>query len=876
MSKREVARCGRPPPHLTTVVATGVVIALAVLLCAPAGAAADEYEAPDPIIKAYTPKGLSVSIPDSEGVELFAFHGNVNRELGEREAGEMSVDIRKKKGGLWTYENTQRKLKVGDVINYWIYVQRFGRGYEKLGQTFVVTELFQKGYGARSCDLLLNPVVAADESEWSDKPDLESGRAGALAVAASLRSMAGSRGQGRRLVEAREAGESTFGSRQVILIEARPPPPRDPYRPQHYESRPPLSYESRPQPSYESRPPPGDEYGRPPQYGARPPPPPTQNHEYPPPPPPGPPAASIVPVATVISHTHHNPHVGFVGNPDERPFQGNTGNNYNSGDRFPASGGQQNYNNGDRFPTTGQQNYNTGSGDRFPTTDQQNYNSGDRFPANGQQNYNSGDRFPTTSQQNYNSGSGDRFPTTGQQNYNTGSVDRFPTTGQQNYNSGSGDRYPPTGQTGQQNYNQGSGTYPSGQVSAGDVPYDPRPTVDRPSTVDVDFNPTLSGVTPSATSIVVVPGSGSVGLPLTGDLFAATPPPTPTPQPVCDLSPTEVNGERVCKGRVVFEDDFTNLDLSRWSHEVKISGAPDYEFCIYTQNPENSFTQKGLLHLSPTLTNDKYGADFVRTGKLQLEGCTARVTNSDSCTREAMFSYILPPIVAARINTKNSFSFKYGKIDIRARLPRGDWIYPEIWLQPTREEYGPGLASGRVVLAMARGNRRLTGPAPEHVDLSGKVMVAGALAGNINEGSATAKRKIFAKKSELGLWTEQFHNYTLLWTPDTLAFSVDGIEIGVARPEDVGGLIHGESDSWSRGSRIAPFDKEFYLSLGLAVGGVHAFPDGCKSGNHDKPWKNTGAKAMLNFWNNREVWHSTWNGQSDLLIDSVRVTALNN
>ncbi|KAE8748905.1 hypothetical protein FOCC_FOCC004310 [Frankliniella occidentalis] len=79
--------------------------------------------------------------PHSEGVELFAFHGNVNRELGEREAGEMSMDIRKKsKEGLWTYQS-QRKLKVGDVINYWLYVQRFGRGYERLGQTFYVTEL---------------------------------------------------------------------------------------------------------------------------------------------------------------------------------------------------------------------------------------------------------------------------------------------------------------------------------------------------------------------------------------------------------------------------------------------------------------------------------------------------------------------------------------------------------------------------------------------------------------------------------------------------------------------------------------------------------------------------------------------------------------
>lgn len=39
------------------------------------------------------------------------------------------------------------------------------------------------------------------------------------------------------------------------------------------------------------------------------------------------------------------------------------------------------------------------------------------------------------------------------------------------------------------------------------------------------------------------------------------------------------------------------------------------------------------------------------------------------------------------------------------------------------------------------------------------------------------------------------------------------------------------------------FLLQFYISLGLAVGGIHAFPDGCRSGNHEKPWKNTAAKV---------------------------------
>lgn len=34
------------------------------------------------------------------------------------------------------------------------------------------------------------------------------------------------------------------------------------------------------------------------------------------------------------------------------------------------------------------------------------------------------------------------------------------------------------------------------------------------------------------------------------------------------------------------------------------------------------------------------------------------------------------PVIAGRVKSK--FTFKYGKIEIRAQLPRGDWIFPGI------------------------------------------------------------------------------------------------------------------------------------------------------------------------------------------------------
>jgi hypothetical protein len=55
------------------------------------------------------------------------------------EAGQLSRDIIKKTNGRWVLEDDRLRLKVGDVIYYWLYVQRDGLGYQKLDQSWTVT-----------------------------------------------------------------------------------------------------------------------------------------------------------------------------------------------------------------------------------------------------------------------------------------------------------------------------------------------------------------------------------------------------------------------------------------------------------------------------------------------------------------------------------------------------------------------------------------------------------------------------------------------------------------------------------------------------------------------------------------------------------------
>lgn len=53
--------------------------------------------------------------------------------------------------------------------------------------------------------------------------------------------------------------------------------------------------------------------------------------------------------------------------------------------------------------------------------------------------------------------------------------------------------------------------------------------------------------------------------------------------------------------------------------------------------------------------------------------CT-KEEESPECSRNASSFNILPPIVSAKLNTKNNFLFQYGKLEVEAKLPIGDWI----------------------------------------------------------------------------------------------------------------------------------------------------------------------------------------------------------
>ena len=93
--------------------------------------------------------------------------------------------------------------------------------------------------------------------------------------------------------------------------------------------------------------------------------------------------------------------------------------------------------------------------------------------------------------------------------------------------------------------------------------------------------------------------------------------------------------------------------------------------------------------------------EFFQPGDL----CTS--PSSYGCERTGNGGNIINPISSARLRSANSFAFTYGKVEARAKLPLGDWLWPAIWMLPLKQEYGLWPTSGEIDIMESRGNLNL-------------------------------------------------------------------------------------------------------------------------------------------------------------------------
>jgi beta-glucanase (GH16 family) len=261
-----------------------------------------------------------------------------------------------------------------------------------------------------------------------------------------------------------------------------------------------------------------------------------------------------------------------------------------------------------------------------------------------------------------------------------------------------------------------------------------------------------------------------------------------------------------------------------------MGGGGNWEFQMYVNNRTNSFTKDGVLYIQPTLTSDALGEETVRSGMIDMWGSSP----PDMCTGNAFYGCmrnaaasgnVNNPIMSARLRSHKAFGFKYGRFQVRAKMPKGDWIWPAIWLLPRHNYYGNWPASGEIDIVESRGN----GPECQAggVDTFGSTLHWGP--GWPQDAWSKAHAEF---KSKSGNLNDDFHIYELQWGTDGLKTLIDGTEVlHVPFDEDMftkGGFDKNQHNPWeNEKDKHAPFNQEFYIILNVAVGGTGGyFPEG--------------------------------------------------
>jgi len=217
---------------------------------------------------------------------------------------------------------------------------------------------------------------------------------------------------------------------------------------------------------------------------------------------------------------------------------------------------------------------------------------------------------------------------------------------------------------------------------------------------------------------------------------------------------------------LAWEDDFMGGDLKdRWNFELGCSGFGNNELQCYTDNRwENVRQENGNLVIE---ARKEWWGDGVHPDK---------------------------PFTSTRMTTK--MNWLHGKMEIRARLPRGKHLWPAFWMMPANSEYGTWPASGEIDIMEYRGQR------PQQT------------LGTLHFGPRWDQHG-YVGSSERDFpfdFSREWHTFGIDWSPNQIAWMVDDQ------------VFHTETlqrNFWPGfySANGQPFDKNFFIILNLAVGG---------------------------------------------------------
>ena len=215
---------------------------------------------------------------------------------------------------------------------------------------------------------------------------------------------------------------------------------------------------------------------------------------------------------------------------------------------------------------------------------------------------------------------------------------------------------------------------------------------------------------------------------------------------------------------LVFEDGFDGpaLDQSRWNVELHPPGWVNEELQEYVDSRDTITLEDSKLLIRPVKTVHRDGSVSYTSG---------------------------------RISTQHKYDFTYGLFEARLKVPQGKGYLPAFWLVTTDEDrYGQWPECGEIDIMEILGDRTKTNHGTIHYGLPHQQ----------SQGTVTLDR---------GDFSEEFHDFALLWEPGRLRWYVDSRQFY-------------ETSQWRSAGQDgqekpfpAPFDHDMYVILNLAVGG---------------------------------------------------------
>lgn len=217
---------------------------------------------------------------------------------------------------------------------------------------------------------------------------------------------------------------------------------------------------------------------------------------------------------------------------------------------------------------------------------------------------------------------------------------------------------------------------------------------------------------------------------------------------------------------LIWSDEFNGdkIDKTKWNFQVEKAGRFNEEWQRYTNSSKNAFIENGNLVIKAIHESNRQGYDQYSS---------------------------------ARLNTANKFSFTYGKISARIKLPDTKGIWPAFWMLGANiDENGgdtPWPLCGEIDILELYGSKN-----PAVVEA------------NVHFADKKGRHNQMGSKSyrlEKGIFADDFHVFDLIWDDKKITWMVDGNEYA----------------SFSiKGRKFSAFRKDFFLLLNIAVGGTYA------------------------------------------------------